>query len=229
MGIVLTTIPGAAPYVLDAPAAAALGRAITAGCPVDITNSYRSPAWQQQLYTAWLNHVPGYNFALPPAQSNHCKGIAVDVAGSMLVWMHAHGAEYGWTPDTNENWHFNYDAANDRHIPPPPVPTITAPSQPETDDTMINDILWYYTNIVGRTEPPSVDEILNAAQAVENGSTMSHYFLGAPAEGVAITKAYHDYLPTHRDPSPDEVKSWEGQTIGAMRDGVRNSPEANGH
>lgn len=227
MEIVLTTIPGAAPYVLDAPAAAALGRAITAGCPVDITNSYRSPAWQQQLYTAWLNRVPGYNFALPPAQSNHCKGIAVDVAGAMLVWMHAHGAEYGWTPDSNENWHFNYVATSDQHIPPP-VETVTTVNK-SGDSDVINDILWYYSNIVGRTDPPSLDEIVNAAQAVDSGVPMSHYFLGADAEGVSVTKAYHDYLPTHRDPSPAEVELYKGQTIGQMRDNVRNSPEANGH
>lgn len=113
MSITLTAIPGAPAFQLDATAAASLGRAIAAGCPVNITNAYRSPEWQQQLYDGWLRRLPGYNFALPPSQSNHCKGIAIDTAGSMLTWLRTRGEQYGWTPDANEAWHFNYDAARD--------------------------------------------------------------------------------------------------------------------
>jgi hypothetical protein len=113
--VTLTPVPGATRWRLDAPAAASLGRAIAAGCPVDITSTYRDPAEQQRLYDGWCARKPGFNFALPPSQSHHCMGIAVDADGAMQAWLVTHGAAYGWIRDKNEPWHFDYVTTRDTH------------------------------------------------------------------------------------------------------------------
>lgn len=107
---------------------------------------------------------------------------------------------------------------------PAPLTDTTPAPAPDLEDDMIADITWYYTEVIGRTSPPSIDEILGAAQAAGHGVALVDYFLGAPAEGVSITKAYHDYL--HRDPSATELTLWPGKTVGEVRGAVRNSPEA---
>ena len=93
-------------------AAASFKRAQAGGAPKKrLESGWRSEATQQKLYDLW--RAGKGNFALPPSQSNHVKGIAIDVYGPLQDWMVKHGKHYGWTQDRNEPWHFDYSAAND--------------------------------------------------------------------------------------------------------------------
>ena len=90
-------------------------RCIGAGLPSGITSAYRDPKRQQWLYDQWRAGVPGFNFALPPDKSMHCKGLALDLPVPAREWMRDHGKPYGWYGVPNEAWHFNYVAAFDQH------------------------------------------------------------------------------------------------------------------
>lgn len=99
-------------------------RARKDGLPAGITSSYRDPVRQQYLRDGWLARKPGFNFALAPENSNHCKGIAVDLPGHInnvktpRGWMRKNGKQYGFYPVSNEPWHFDYYSTRDekRHI-----------------------------------------------------------------------------------------------------------------
>ncbi|PJI93400.1 peptidoglycan-binding protein [Luteimicrobium subarcticum] len=111
----LSTIDGAG-HQLQRDAAAAFRRAEqAAGRDLPITSAYRTAADQRYLYDGYVAHRSGFNFALPPSRSNHCKGIAIDVARGGRTWLARHGREYGWQRDANEGWHFNYVPSADQH------------------------------------------------------------------------------------------------------------------
>jgi len=102
---------------LRSDAAASYKRMRAQGLPAGITSAYRSAEAQQVLrnkYIAYLNGGPYANFALPPSQSNHVKGIAIDVPMGSEGWLKEHGAHNGWTEDANEHWHFNYNPNHDQ-------------------------------------------------------------------------------------------------------------------
>lgn len=246
MAITLTAIPGAPGFQLDAPAAASLGHAIAAGCPVDITNSYRSPEWQQQLYDGWVRRLPGYNFALPPSQSNHCKGIAVDTAGAMLTWLRTWGLPYGWVPDRNEAWHFDYVASSDQFavapvvapvvVTPPTPPAIPAPTPAPApvvapapavheEDEMISTVLYGYTDVMGRRPSPS--EVLARLQEFEgkNEADVVAWFLASQPEPGAVPIAFRALVG--HDPSPQQVAEWQQQpTVQIMWNNIAGTPES---
>ena len=106
---------------LDAGAAGSYLRARDAGLPAGVTSAGRDWDDQMYLYNGWVAQKPGFNFALHPSRSLHCLGRAVDLPGSIndvrtaRGWMRKYGRAYGWTPVTNEEWHFEYNAANDKH------------------------------------------------------------------------------------------------------------------
>lgn len=117
----LTPIRGATGFLLDAPAAAALGRAIADGCPADITSAWRSDSDQLRLIALHKADPARYAFALPPDQSDHCKGRAIDTGnaagtGPMQRWLIAH-PDYGFlqTALPPEPWHFGYLLDHDQH------------------------------------------------------------------------------------------------------------------
>jgi hypothetical protein len=96
-------------------AAASFKRAQAGGAPKKrLESGWRSETTQQKLYDLWKSGKG--NFALPPSQSNHVKGIAIDVYDDLQAWMVKHGAYYGWTRDKNEPWHFDYDPAKDQAL-----------------------------------------------------------------------------------------------------------------
>lgn len=102
-------------FKLDSTSAVSWLRTKGAGNPAHITTAYRDRAYQQRLYDGWLARKPGYNFALPPGQSKHELGLAVDVDRATANWLSAHGAAYGWRGIKSEWWHFEYTAAKDTH------------------------------------------------------------------------------------------------------------------
>lgn len=93
---------------LEQKAAASWERACNAaGRILRVTSAYRTPEHQLVLYTNWINRVPGYNFATPPAVSAHPKGIAVDTPE--YEWMEKNARAFGWIrTDPNERWHYEY-------------------------------------------------------------------------------------------------------------------------
>ena len=101
------------------PAAAAWEemRAAAAADGIDLraVDSYRSWDTQQSAYQAHLRGEKTAN-VLPPGQSEHGSGLAVDVTNGHLVgvgdreytWLRTNGAQYGWYPISNESWHWEF-------------------------------------------------------------------------------------------------------------------------
>ena len=118
------TLVAAGSAVLSAPAAAAYLRALAAGAPDSVTSSYRDPGEQMRLYNGWVARLPGYNFALHPSKSDHCKGLAIDLAGvKAKAWFRVHGRPFGWLfTDGSEDWHIAYREQYDQHAGPVPAP-----------------------------------------------------------------------------------------------------------
>lgn len=115
--------------LLRADAAADFQRALNAGAPNSVTSSYRDPAAQMKLYNGWIHRLPGYNFALHPDKSDHCKGIAVDLAGAAAkAWFRQWGAIYGWIfTDKSEDWHIAWRPNNPKYNPAAGVVVTPAP------------------------------------------------------------------------------------------------------
>lgn len=104
----------------------ALAAARRAGEQPGIRSAWRSAEWQQVLFdravTTYGSKAEATKWVLPPGDSAHVKGYAVDVTPqSAARWLEAHGAAYGLcrTYD-NEWWHFEYLATTDC---PPRRPT----------------------------------------------------------------------------------------------------------
>lgn len=108
---------------LRADAAAAFWRAVAAGAPRQVTSAWRDPARQQYLRDQYLARVPGFNFALPPEQSKHCAGLAIDVPGTAgdpataKGWWTKNGRRFGFYGVSNEDWHFEYRKDQDPSLP----------------------------------------------------------------------------------------------------------------
>jgi len=82
-----------------------------------VNSAYRDAVLQQKLYDGFQAHKPGFNFALPPAQSSHCRGTAIDFYKEDYGWLERHANEYGWyRTDKNERWHYEYFANRDLHV-----------------------------------------------------------------------------------------------------------------
>lgn len=105
----MSTLVWAGNARLRSDAAADYQRALNDGAPDLVTSSYRDWSRQMELYKGWLAKKPGYNFALHPDKSDHCKGIAIDVYGVAKAWWRANGAKYGFHfTDKTEDWHIAY-------------------------------------------------------------------------------------------------------------------------
>lgn len=104
-------------YWLLAGAAAALTRLDVAfqaqfGQHLDIDLAYRNLETQREMYAAL-----GPQVAATPGTSHHGLGTAIDVpewpceygrSTPERDWLVVHGPAYGWYPDPNEYWHFDY-------------------------------------------------------------------------------------------------------------------------
>lgn len=105
-------------YLLP-PAAAAWEemRAAAAASGVDLRaiDTYRSYEVQNGAYQAHLRGEKAAN-VLPPGESEHGNGLAVDVTNGHLVgvgdreytWLRTNAAQYGWFPISNESWHWEF-------------------------------------------------------------------------------------------------------------------------
>src|SRR5512139_3841723 len=98
---------------LDAQAAAKL-----AGISAFVLNSgYRSAAYQQRIYDCWVAQLgspqAARQYALPPNQSAHVAGYAMDIAPqSAATWLESTKGEFGLCRRyADEPWHFEYQWA----------------------------------------------------------------------------------------------------------------------
>lgn len=81
------------------------------GVAVAVTSGYRSYERQARLYREQAEKVGSLEQArhlvLPPWESMHVRGRAVDVNKAFARWLRAHGARYGLCQRyANEWWHF---------------------------------------------------------------------------------------------------------------------------
>ena len=91
-----------------------------------LTSGYRDPVVQQRMFDAEVRRsgspASARTLVLPPAESNHVKGIALDVRPHEGAhWLEEHGARYHlYRMYDNEWWHFEYHP--DGGGPPPRRP-----------------------------------------------------------------------------------------------------------
>ncbi|MEU4204927.1 D,D-peptidase/D,D-carboxypeptidase VanY-N [Streptomyces sp. NPDC045470] len=81
---------------------------------IGLTSGYRDPFVQQRLFDAEVRRVgspaAARRLVLPPAESRHVKGTALDVRPfEGARWLEERGARYGlYRIYDNEWWHFEY-------------------------------------------------------------------------------------------------------------------------
>jgi hypothetical protein len=131
---------------LAPPAAAALQRAVAAGCPLAITSAGRTPDEQQHLIDLHAAYPAVYAYAAPVNASEHVTGNAIDTGdrnghGPMGDWFATHPG-YGFvrTALPAEPWHWAYRLGLDQHLTPtaPPAAPAPAPAQPtDQEDPML--------------------------------------------------------------------------------------------
>ncbi|GAA1982836.1 D-alanyl-D-alanine carboxypeptidase family protein [Catenulispora subtropica] len=110
---------------LTAPTRAALTEAQQAGrhagVALTVNSGYRSAAYQQRVYDCWVAQTgsaeAARRHALPPAESAHVAGTAVDVAPpSAAAWLEHSAGKYGLCRRyENEPWHFEYQGSYSAH------------------------------------------------------------------------------------------------------------------
>jgi D-alanyl-D-alanine carboxypeptidase len=108
--------PPPEPGAINPALSRAFGKAQTAahaaGLHLQITSGFRSPATQQRLYEEAIakygSTKKARHWVLPPAESAHVMGRAVDVGPrAAAAWLEKHGARYGICRRyVNEWWHF---------------------------------------------------------------------------------------------------------------------------
>jgi hypothetical protein len=81
---------------------------------IGLTSGYRDPIVQQRMFDEEVRRsgspASARMLVLPPAESNHVKGIALDVRPHEGArWLEEHGARYDlYRMYDNEWWHFEY-------------------------------------------------------------------------------------------------------------------------
>jgi D-alanyl-D-alanine carboxypeptidase len=98
------------------------------GVELRVTSGWRSAAHQQELYDAAVGKYGSARAArqwvLPPAESEHVQGGAVDVGPAEGArWLEKHGVAYGLCRRyDNEPWHFERLAGAKGSVCPPREP-----------------------------------------------------------------------------------------------------------
>lgn len=238
----LATVPWDAAERLRPGALADLIRLNTAfrarfGHNLVINESYRDLPTQKAYYK---NPPSGVGTAAWPGTSNHGWGLALDLhlTAEESAWMRANAPSFGWVNPTwahdgrgvEEPWHWEHSSAESvipDVITPAPL-TSPTPTHHEEDD-MLPLILWCYAELVGRTAPPSTDEVANWISGTPGWTSarVLASFLGARAERGSVVKAYRDILG--RKPESEAAINGHlagGSTIGQVRINVASSPEA---
>jgi hypothetical protein len=134
MALSLTVI--ATGHSLATPAAASYARlTVLFGGTIPIPKplgAFRSFAQQQELRDLFLAGKGA--FALPPGNSQHELGLAMDVGKPARTWMKQNAGPHGWRrSNPKEAWHFEYNAAHDQFAggPAPAAPFLLPRKAPD--------------------------------------------------------------------------------------------------
>ena len=93
---------------------AAQAAAKQAGIPFILNSGYRSPAYQQRIFDCWVKALgsaqAARQYALPPSQSAHVAGYAMDIAPPQgAAWLESTNGKFGLCRRyVDETWHFEY-------------------------------------------------------------------------------------------------------------------------
>ncbi|MDJ0925121.1 MAG: D-alanyl-D-alanine carboxypeptidase family protein [Acidimicrobiia bacterium] len=85
------------------------------GIDLRAIDTYRSWDVQEGAYHAHLRGEKAAN-VLPPGESEHGNGLAVDITNGHLVgvgdpeytWLRTNASRFGWYPISNESWHWEF-------------------------------------------------------------------------------------------------------------------------
>jgi D-alanyl-D-alanine carboxypeptidase len=92
---------------------------------IGLTSGYRSPAEQYRIFIEEVRRTGSVAAArrqvLPPEESNHVRGLALDVRPTEGAWwLERHGGPYGlYRVYDNEWWHFEYRRVEPVRMPHP--------------------------------------------------------------------------------------------------------------
>jgi LAS superfamily LD-carboxypeptidase LdcB len=95
---------------------AAQKAAQAAGQAFVLNSGYRSAAYQQRIFDCWVKQLgsaqAARKYALPPDQSAHVQGYAMDIAPpSAAAWLQATNGQFGLCRRyEDETWHFEYQS-----------------------------------------------------------------------------------------------------------------------
>jgi hypothetical protein len=98
------------------------------GVHLDVNSGYRTPAHQEELYEQGIakygSAQAAHAWVLPPDQSDHVKGEAVDVEfAAGIAWLEKNGVRFGLCRKyANEDWHFELLAPTVGSSCPPMLP-----------------------------------------------------------------------------------------------------------
>ncbi|UGQ10204.1 D-alanyl-D-alanine carboxypeptidase family protein [Yinghuangia sp. ASG 101] len=86
------------------------------GITMTLTSGKRSYQHQKELWEKEVRDLGSEEAArmrvLPPDESTHVHGTAIDINVAAQPWMKQNGSRYGWCQIyANESWHFEYDAS----------------------------------------------------------------------------------------------------------------------
>ncbi|OLE28563.1 MAG: hypothetical protein AUG49_01995 [Catenulispora sp. 13_1_20CM_3_70_7] len=96
---------------------AAQAAAKAAGLPFILNSGYRSAAYQERIFQCWVTALgsakAAHKYALPPNESAHVLGYAMDIAPpSSAAWLESTKGRFGLCRRyADEIWHFEYQAA----------------------------------------------------------------------------------------------------------------------
>lgn len=151
---------------------------------LDINSAWRDPREQETFYTAYRNYVNGNGpwapIALPPEQSVHCKGEAIDTDdnnASMTRILNNNG----WFHTVFRNgklvepWHYEYDYKRDKYFGAIPAGNDSTPFEEDMPLTQADVNLLL--NSPAYTNGPTIARVLLEAHNVydaifKGGSSM---------------------------------------------------------
>jgi hypothetical protein len=133
---------------------------------IGLTSGHRDPAIQQRLFDEEVRRsgspAAARLLVLPPAESRHVKGIALDVRPREgALWLEEHGARYDlYRTYDNEWWHFEHrpEAGTPPRRLPHPAGTLVLPDRAVKADaaaartTLIDTDMFDHRPLLDRTE-----------------------------------------------------------------------------
>jgi len=135
-------------FWLDASAAASFKRCLATGAPFAVESAGRSWAYQAYLWSRY-----GRPRAVPPGESFHVKGQAIDADPALRNWFLAH-PDFGWVRTTWEDWHFQYFPERDTRARPAPLPKpVEKPTTIEEEDIMYTLVSFGDSSEMGLWNP----------------------------------------------------------------------------